>query len=122
MCYGIPSQAAFVLGRMLTDNVILNHELIKGYGRKGISLRCMLKMDMQKAYDSVEYHFLEDVLVGMQIPHKFILRIMCCVRLVTYFIMINECPNLAFQAKRGVRQEDPLSLYLFICICYGLPN
>lgn len=43
-----PSQAAFVPGRMLTDNVILSDELIKGYGKKGISPICMFKIDMQR--------------------------------------------------------------------------
>ncbi|KAH0664984.1 hypothetical protein KY285_026190 [Solanum tuberosum] len=61
-----PSQAAFVPGRMLTDNVILSHELIKGYGRKGISPRCMFRM----AYDSLEWNFLKEVLVGMQLPER----------------------------------------------------
>lgn len=40
------SQAVFVPGRMLSDNVILSHELVKGYGRKGVSPRCMFKIDM----------------------------------------------------------------------------
>ncbi|WMV54715.1 hypothetical protein MTR67_048100 [Solanum verrucosum] len=47
---------------MLTDNVLLSHELVKGYGTKGISPRCMFKIDMQKAHDSLEWHFLEEVL------------------------------------------------------------
>ncbi|KAH0714811.1 hypothetical protein KY284_007716 [Solanum tuberosum] len=63
-----PGQAAFVPGRMLTDNVLLSNELVKGYGRKGISPRCMFKIDMQKAYDSLEWHFPEEVLAGMQVP------------------------------------------------------
>ncbi|KAH0746203.1 hypothetical protein KY285_007860 [Solanum tuberosum] len=58
-------QATFVPGRMLTDNVLLSHELVKEYGRKGISPRCMFKIDMQKAYDSLEWHFLKEVLAGM---------------------------------------------------------
>ncbi|XP_009588818.1 uncharacterized protein [Nicotiana tomentosiformis] len=53
------SQSAFVLGRVITDNIILGHELVKGYGRKGISPKYMLKIDMQKAYDSVEWVFIE---------------------------------------------------------------
>ncbi|XP_016436243.2 uncharacterized protein LOC107762399 [Nicotiana tabacum] len=40
------SQAIFVPGRMLADNVLLSHELVKGYGKKGVSPRCMLKIDM----------------------------------------------------------------------------
>lgn len=48
------SQDAFVPVRMLTNNVLMSHELVKGYGRKGVSPRCMLKIDMQKANDSLE--------------------------------------------------------------------
>lgn len=109
-----PCQAAFVSGRMLNDNVILSHELVKGYGRKGISPRCMFKVDMQKAYDSIEWHFLEKVLKGMQFPASFITWIMQCVKTVTYSIQINGTPSPAFKAKRGVRQGGPLSPYLFV--------
>lgn len=48
------AQSAFVPGRLIFDNILLSHELIKGYQRKNISPRCMIKIDVQKAYDSVE--------------------------------------------------------------------
>lgn len=108
-----PSQAAFVPGRMLNDNVILSHELVKGYGRKGISPRCMFRIDMQKAYDSLECHSLE-VLKGMQFPATFVTWIMQCVESVSYSILINGAPSPAFKAKKGVRQHDPVSPYLFV--------
>lgn len=66
------SQSVFVLGTVITDNIILGHELVKGYGRKGISPRCMLKIDMQKAYDSVEWVFIEQVLQDFHFPTKFV--------------------------------------------------
>lgn len=44
----------FVPGRVITDNIIVSHELVKGYRRKEISPRCMIKLNMQKAYDSLE--------------------------------------------------------------------
>lgn len=53
------SQATFVPGRVISDNIILSHELVKGYGRKGITPRCMIKLDMQKPYDSLEWGFLK---------------------------------------------------------------
>ncbi|WMV08965.1 hypothetical protein MTR67_002350 [Solanum verrucosum] len=46
-------------GRLLSDNIVLGHELVKGYSMRGISPRCMLKIDLQKAYDSVERVYLE---------------------------------------------------------------
>lgn len=53
------SQSAFVPSRLITDNIILSHEFVKGYGQKGITPRCMLKIDMGKAYDSVEWQYIE---------------------------------------------------------------
>ncbi|XP_070026681.1 uncharacterized protein [Nicotiana sylvestris] len=63
-------QSTFVLGRIITNNIILSHELVKGYGRKGISPRCMIKLDMQKAYDSLKWSYLEQVLIGLGFPDK----------------------------------------------------
>ncbi|XP_015081362.1 uncharacterized protein LOC107024978 [Solanum pennellii] len=53
------SQAGFIPGRKIFDNILLAHELVKAYTRKHISPRSMLKVDLQKAYDSVEWEFLE---------------------------------------------------------------
>lgn len=48
------SQSGFILGRHIADNIILATELIRGYGRAHISPRCVIKVDIRKAYDSVE--------------------------------------------------------------------
>lgn len=56
------AQAGFISGRKISDNVILAHELVQAYTRKHVSPRCMLKIDLQKAYDSVEWVYLRQVL------------------------------------------------------------
>jgi len=77
-----PGQAGFIPGRVITDNILLSDELVKGYNRKGISPRCMLKIDMQKAYYSVEWPFLEQVLICLNFPPKFVGWVMTCVKTV----------------------------------------
>ncbi|XP_019252765.1 PREDICTED: uncharacterized protein LOC109231561 [Nicotiana attenuata] len=56
------AQERFIPGRKIADNIILAHELVKAYRRKHISPRCMMKVDMMKAYDSVEWVYLEQLL------------------------------------------------------------
>lgn len=74
------SQAAFVPGRIIADNIILGHELVKEYSKKDISLRCMLKIDMQKAYNSVKWPFLEQVMIHLSFPEKLIKWILACAK------------------------------------------
>lgn len=45
------NQAGFIPGRRIADNIILAYELVKAYIRKHISDRCMIKIDLHKAYD-----------------------------------------------------------------------
>lgn len=66
------SQSTFVSGRVITDNIILSHELVKYYGRKGVSPRCMIKLDMQKANNSVECPFLEQILTSLNFLTVFV--------------------------------------------------
>ncbi|KAL2251903.1 UNVERIFIED_CONTAM: putative mitochondrial protein [Sesamum indicum] len=57
-----PCQAAFVPGRSIGDNVMLAEELFTGYNQARLPLRCALKVDIRKAYDTVEWDFLLSVL------------------------------------------------------------
>ncbi|KAK4383789.1 putative ribonuclease H protein [Sesamum angolense] len=56
------SQNAFVPGRSIGDNILLAQELFAGYNRQGLPMRCALKVDLRKAYDTVEWDFLTAVL------------------------------------------------------------
>ncbi|XP_059315648.1 uncharacterized protein LOC132066340 [Lycium ferocissimum] len=56
------AQSGFIPGRKIADSVILAHELVKSYSRKHITPRCMIKVDLQKAYDSVEWPYLQQVM------------------------------------------------------------
>ncbi|KAK4382508.1 hypothetical protein Sango_2865100 [Sesamum angolense] len=53
-----PSQNAFVPGRSIGDNILLAQEMFTGYNRQGLPKRCALKVDLRKAYDTVEWDFL----------------------------------------------------------------
>lgn len=74
----------------------------------------MLKIDMQKTYDSVEWPFLEQVLTSLNFPAKYVDWIMTYVTSVSYSILINRIPSPPFPAKKGLRLGDPLSPSFFV--------
>lgn len=57
-----PEQGAFVKGRLMTENILLVQELLKEYKRKRTSPKCMIKIDIRKAYDTLSWSFLERIL------------------------------------------------------------
>ncbi|KAH0724744.1 hypothetical protein KY284_000609 [Solanum tuberosum] len=90
----------FVPGRKIDDNIIMAHELVKTYSRKYISPRCMIKIDLKKAYDSVEWVYLRQILEELRFPEKFVTWIMECVQTVNYSIIING-ELTPFDAAKG---------------------
>ncbi|KAL0439882.1 UNVERIFIED_CONTAM: hypothetical protein Slati_2471200 [Sesamum latifolium] len=68
-----PSQNAFVPGRSIGDNILLAQELFNGYNQQYLPPRCALKVDLRKAYDTVEWDFLSAVLTLFGFPEQFIL-------------------------------------------------
>lgn len=111
-----PSQSGFIPNRQILDNILLAYELIKGYGRNGLSPRVMTKIDMMKAYDSLDWKFLEEMMIELGISNRVVGWIMECVTTVSYSIGLHMVP---FKDKKRLSQGDPISPYLFaMCVEY----
>ncbi|XP_019256292.1 PREDICTED: uncharacterized protein LOC109234680 [Nicotiana attenuata] len=94
----------------IIDNILFSHELFKGYNRKGISPKCVLKVDIRKVYDSLDWQFLRCMLADLGFPKKFIHWVMECVTTVSYSLVLNGGLTKPFQAKRGIRFSDASGL------------
>ena len=115
-----PYQAAFIPGRRGADNVIIVQELIHTIVRtRGSKGTMAIKIDLEKAYDKLEWSFIREMLINYNFPLNLIELIMSCVSTVSSSILFNGgCPD-PFTPSRGIRQGDPLSPYLFIlCMEY----
>ncbi|GJR86836.1 aspartic peptidase [Tanacetum coccineum] len=94
------NQSAFVPGRSISNNILLTQELMHNYHLNRGPPRYAFKIDIQKAYDTVNWKFLEDILVAFGFHSNMVKWIMACVTNTSFSIDIND---LIMFARGGVQ-------------------
>jgi hypothetical protein len=112
-------QLGFLKGRRIHDAIGAAHECLHSIKQKKLKALIM-KLDLKKAFDCVDWDFLRLVLHAVGFGDKFITWILSCVTSANMAVLINGVPSNFFKSERGLRQGCPLSPYLFILIMEGL--
>ena len=116
------ARSTFVPDRLITNNTTVAFEVLHKMRnrRKGKKAQMAVKLDISKAYDRMEWCFLEIIMAKLGLNERLIHLAKEIVTTASYSVLINGEPRGHIKPSKGIKQDDPLSPYLFIMCAEGL--
>lgn len=113
-----PCQSSFIPQRQSRDNIIVAQEIFHSmHNKKGKKGWLAIKIDLEKAYDRLNWDFIKETLVDIGFPDSFVQMVWHCISSPKMKVLWNGEALEEFSPSRGIRQGDPMSPYLFVlCI------
>lgn len=96
--------------RSIVENILVCQDLIKHYNWKNMSSRCLMKIDLCKACDMINWEFIDEVLDGFCFPTTLKKRLLECITTTAFLLVVMEVFLVSLKEKGGLGRE---TLYLF---------
>ncbi|KAJ4758242.1 RNA-directed DNA polymerase (reverse transcriptase)-related family protein [Rhynchospora pubera] len=111
----LPNQTAFTPGRDKSENIIMLREVMHSFRKRSFNQHAFaFKCDLSKAFDRMEWNFVESVLVSYGFLGDYIQWISSCITSAQFRILFSGRADGFIKPTRGLRQGCTMSPYLFI--------